>query len=153
MALKRRTVLMMIYTMMFFGCFNENNNETIDAKGKVCPQCNMPISNVYHEHTGYVKEGSSVYYFDDPGCMVLWLKEQGKTQDSLTLKVYSNDSFEYIDAKKAFYAIDDETPMNYGFAAYKEKKEGLIAFEKMRLRMLRGEHLANPKIRKQILGY
>jgi hypothetical protein len=43
--------------------------------------------------------------------------------------------------------------MHYGFSAYEKKKENLISFDEMQIRMLRGEHMANPKIRKHILGY
>ena len=42
--------------------------------------------------------------------------------------------------------------MGYGFGAYEHDRDFLIDFETMRLRMLRGETLNNPKIRKQIMG-
>jgi hypothetical protein len=43
--------------------------------------------------------------------------------------------------------------MNYGFGAYESKQDRSIGFDEVILKMLRGEHMANPKIRKQILGY
>ncbi len=46
----------------------------------------------------------------------------------------------------------NETPMHYGFGAYENLKEGMIDFNEMRLRMLRGENMSDPKIRKKLLG-
>ncbi len=43
--------------------------------------------------------------------------------------------------------------MMYGFSAYENKQENIIYYEEVMMKMLRGEHMANPKIRKQILGY
>jgi hypothetical protein len=155
MALKTIIGTFILCTMLFLGCEDsaQNKSATIDPKGKICPQCNMPLSASSHEHVSYAKEGSDVVYFDDPGCMILWMEEQNKPMNDLSLFIYSNDTFTYIDAKKAFYTQDDITPMNYGFAAYMKKGESMVTFKQMRLKMLRGEHLGNPKIRKQILGY
>ena len=43
--------------------------------------------------------------------------------------------------------------MLYGFSAYENECNGCIKFEEVIMKMLRGEHMANPKIRKKILGY
>ncbi len=43
--------------------------------------------------------------------------------------------------------------MGYGFGAYENKKEDVINFEEMLLKMYRGENLTNPHIRKKLLGY
>lgn len=40
--------------------------------------------------------------------------------------------------------------MHYGFGAYEQPKEGLIDFNEMRTRMLRGENMNNPKIRQHL---
>ena len=50
------------------------------------------------------------------------------------------------------FAINENTPMHYSFSAYEKKCEECITFDEVIIRMLRGEHMANPKIRKQILG-
>jgi len=41
--------------------------------------------------------------------------------------------------------------MHYGFGAYEKKRDNTISFEQMRLLTLRGETMANPIIRKQLL--
>jgi hypothetical protein len=43
--------------------------------------------------------------------------------------------------------------MGYGFGAYEKPAEGRLDFAQMRLRVLRGLTLKDPKIRKKLLGY
>ena len=64
----------------------------------------------------------------------------------------SRDTQKYIDAKKAYYSLDEITPMGYGFGAYKLKQDGYVDYETMSLKMLRGENMNNPLIKKQLLG-
>ena len=119
---------------------------------KICPQCNMELlkSNI---HTAILNEDNDIHYFDDPGCLVLWANSNKIDLKNINVKVFSNDTKRYIDADKAFYSIDEKTPMLYGFSAYENTKENSINLDEMIIRMLRGEHMANPKIRKHILGY
>ena len=62
----------------------------------------------------------------------------------------SKDTKQWINAKEAFYSLTDRTPMGYGFGAYKKKKDGFINYETMKLKMLRGETLNNPRIRQEL---
>ena len=132
--------------IFFVGCGSSNN---ISTESKICPECNMPLSKD-KQHTSYI-DGSN--YFDDIGCLVLWSESNRIELKSRKVYIFSIDTKKYIDAKIAHYTIDEKTPMNYGFSAYEKDKLGTIDFKEMRLRMLRGEHLANPKIRKKILGH
>lgn len=116
-----------------------------------CPQCFMYLSGKAHTAQA-IDEHKHTHFFDDPGCAVLWVRDKDIDIQSLTLWVYTQDTKEYVDMKDAFYSIDSKTPMEYGFAAYKNRQENFIDFKQMRLRMLRGEHLLNPKIRKKVLG-
>jgi hypothetical protein len=65
--------------------------------------------------------------------------------------VWAKDTMQYIDGKKAWYSKTDDTPMNYGFGAYKNKKDGFVDFDTMSLLMMRGENLTNPQVKKQLL--
>ena len=152
MKLFHKILLIIFFTAFFIGCSsteNSSTNKIISVENKICPQCNMPIpkSNI---HTSIINNN---YYFDDVGCMVLWAKQENIDFKKTIVKVFSNDTKTYIDALKANYTINEKTPMNYGFVAYEKEIKDSIGFEDMKLRMLRGEHMANPKIRKQILGY
>ena len=118
----------------------------------ICPQCHMelPKSNI---HTSTIKQDGKVYYFDDPGCMILWAQKNSVKCKDVEAKIFSNDTKRYIEVMGAFYTINEKTPMLYGFSAYEKERADTIDFAAVKLRMLRGEHMANPKIRKHILGY
>ena len=124
---------------------NENNLE-------ICPQCHMklPVSNI---HTSTMNQDGEMSYYDDIGCMILWIEKNNIDVQNVQIKIYSNDTKKYIDAKSAFYKFNEKTPMMYGFSAYEKSQDNSINFDEVYMRMLRGEHMANPKIRKQILGY
>lgn len=100
--------------------------------------------------TQAVTKDKKTHFFDDIGCMILWLEENHNDEDAV-LWVYTLDTQRYIKAEDAFYSRDDKTPMLYGFGVYEKSKDSLISFKQMRLKMLRGETLQNPKIRQQIL--
>lgn len=112
--------------------------------------CGMTIMSLEHSVQVIAPDGRT-WFFDDIGCFSLWFKNI-KFQDEATVWVYSNDTKQYIDAKKAFYNQTDSTPMGYGFGAHEHKVDGLLTFDEMLLKMYRGENLANPLIRKKLLG-
>ncbi len=113
-------------------------------------QCAMLIKSNRNAGEAIAPDGRT-WFFDDPGCMMLWLKDRDWA-DKAVLWVHTIDTHAWIDARKAWYSIDDHTEMHYGFGAYAKSQKGRIDFDEMHLRMLRGENLTNPKIRKKILG-
>ena len=116
-----------------------------------CPHCFMYL--VGKKHTAQaIDTAGKTYFFDDPGCLILWIKEQKIASETLTLWIYSMDTHRWIDMRKAHFDTKEITPMGHGFAAYENAQEGFIDFEEMHLHMLRGESMANPKIKKQLLG-
>jgi nitrous oxide reductase accessory protein NosL len=112
--------------------------------------CGMVIEDLEYASQVVSKEGKT-WFFHDHGGFVNWLKDK-KFQEEVVIWVMSRDTHEWIDAKKAYYSVNETTPMGYGFGAYEDFEEGMIDFKEMRLRILRGETLNNPLIRKQILG-
>lgn len=98
-----------------------------------------------------VSPSGKTYFFHDHGGMAKWIKDKEFSKDA-KIWVMSLDSKKYIDAKKAYYSLDDETPMGYGFGAYEFKKDGFVVFEEMQIKMLRGETMNNPQIRKKLKG-
>ena len=119
-----------------------------------CPQCHMYLVGKKYTAQIITKE-LKTHFFDDIGCAILWLKEHKIEPKEITFWVFSNDTNRYIDALKATYSITDTTPMHYGFGAYENAnaKEGMIDFNEMRLRMLRGETISDPKIKQQLKGH
>lgn len=112
--------------------------------------CNMTIKDITYSAQSILPNDDTLF-FDDIGCLVLWLKDQ-KSKDDIVLWVWAKDTKKYIDARKAWYSQKDDTPMHYGFGAYEAKQKNYIDFDTMRTKMLRGETMANPKVRKELLG-
>jgi len=114
------------------------------------PYCKMLITTERNS-VQVVSPDGDTWFFDDPGCMILWIQEKS-FRDNAKIWIHAIDTKRWIDARNAWYGIADQTEMHYGFGAREKKAEGTIDFKEMELRMLRGENLANPKIRKKHLG-
>ncbi len=112
--------------------------------------CGMVIDDITYA-SQVVSPSGKTYFFHDHGGMVNWLSTK-EFKDIAIIWVMTKDTKRWIDGRSAWYSRTDHTPMLYGFGAYETKKDGLIDFETMFLHMVRGEHLANPKIKKQLLG-
>lgn len=112
--------------------------------------CGMVINDLVDASQVIAKSGKS-WFFHDHGGMVKWLEDK-EFKDSAKIWVMSRDTKSWIDAREAFYSTKDTTAMSYGFGAYEKENKEFINFDTMRLRVLRGETLRNPLIRKQILG-
>lgn len=113
-------------------------------------QCAMTIKSEAHA-AQVISPSGKTWFFDDIGCLIKWIEDKDFKNEAV-LWTHAEDSKNWIDAKKAWYVLDDATPMGYGFGAREKKVEGSINFNEMRLKMLRGENLTDPKIRKKILG-
>jgi nitrous oxide reductase accessory protein NosL len=113
--------------------------------------CGMVIDELDYASQVVSAKGKT-WFFHDHGDFVLWLKDK-PFKDDVVIWVMSRDTHRWIDAKKAFYSVNESTPMGYGFGAYEKRSDDMIDFDTMRLKTLRGETLNNPAIRKEILGY
>jgi len=112
--------------------------------------CGMVIEDLHYASQVIAKNGKT-WFFHDHGGFVHWLKDKD-FRDDVVIWVMSRDSKKWIDGKKAYYSLTDITPMGYGFGAYEKKSAKMVDFETMSLKMLRGETMNNPQIRKQLLG-
>jgi len=131
---------------------SEDGNPVVFEVGKVaCPQCHMDIKSL--KDSVEVVQDRDVTIFDDIGCMVLWISQHKINPNNVKIWVFSRDTKRWIDAKKAYYSLSDATPMGYGFGAYEIKGKDMIKFDEMRMNVLRGLTLKDPRIRKKILGY
>lgn len=112
--------------------------------------CGMVIDDL-RDVSQVISPSGKTWFFHDHGGFVKWLEDKSFRDDAV-IWVMSRDTKIYIDAREAYYSLTDVTPMGYGFAAYEHKASGYVDFDTMRLRMLRGETLNNPHIRKKLLG-
>ncbi len=112
--------------------------------------CGMVIEDLTYASQVISPDGKT-WFFHDHGGFVNWLKDKSFKDEAL-IWVMSRDTKQWIDAKEAFYSLNEITPMGYGFGAYEKNQEGFVGFESMSLKMLRGETMNNDKIRKKLLA-
>ncbi len=110
--------------------------------------CGMVIHSLDYASEVVDKDGKT-WFFHDHGGMVKWL-ESKEFKDETTIWVWAKDAKKWIDGRKAWYSKTDTTPMRYGFGAYENKSDDFVSFDEMSLKMLRGENLTNPNVRKQL---
>ena len=132
----------------------EGNIEKIPLKMEIHKyqdsDCGMVIEDL-HFVSQVIAPSGKTWFFHDHGGFVHWLEDK-KFKDSAVIWVMSLDSKKWIDAYKAYYSLNDITPMGYGFGAYEFKKKDFVEYEVMKLKMLRGETMNNPLIKKQLMS-
>ena len=112
--------------------------------------CGMVIEDLDYASQVVALDGKT-WFFHDHGGYVNWLKDKS-FKDDVVIWVMAKDTKRWINAKDASFTLTDETPMGYGFGAHENKSDKMIDFDTMTLKMLRGETMNNPQIRKQLLG-
>jgi len=112
-------------------------------------QCGMVIDSIEYASEVISPDGKT-WFFHDHGGMIKWLEPRPFKKEAI-IWVHALDTNRWIDARKAYYTRDENTPMHYGFGAYEKAKSNTITFQEMRLLTLRGETMVNPKVRKQLL--
>ncbi|MDZ7819642.1 MAG: hypothetical protein U5K55_13990 [Aliarcobacter sp.] len=112
--------------------------------------CGMIIDKMDFASQVVAPDGKT-WFFHDHGGMSNWLKDK-TFKDTAKIWVRTKDTKKYINGRDAWYSRTDITPMGYGFGAYENKKDGFINFDEMMIKMLRGEDLRNPYIKKELLG-
>ena len=112
--------------------------------------CGMVIKDLKYVSQVIAPDGKT-WFFHDHGGFIHWLEDKNFKDDAV-IWVRTVDTKKYIKAEDAFYSLNDITPMGYGFGAYEYAQKNRVAFKVMKLKMLRGETMNNPKIKKQLLG-
>jgi len=115
-----------------------------------CGECGMLINNLDFASQVVAPDGKT-WFFDDHGCTAAWLSDKPFEDDAI-IWVKDLPSHQWIDGRQAWYSRTDQTPMMYGFGAYKTKQQGYISFTDMQQAMLKGETMANLNFRKELLG-
>ncbi len=111
--------------------------------------CGMVIDSIEYASQVVAPDGKT-WFFHDHGGMIKWLEQKSFKKDA-TIWVHARDTKRWIDGRVAHYTRNEKTPMEYGFGAYEKNRDGLISFREMQLFTLRGETMANPTIRRELL--
>ena len=122
---------------------------SIKPKEYQCSECGMDVE-VLDYAAELITKGGDTYFFDDIGCVVLWLKNH--SPDIHIILTQTLDTHRWIDATKAWYSRIAPSPMGYGFAAVEKQKEGLVSYDEMKLLMLQGKNLHDPFVKKKLLA-
>lgn len=98
-----------------------------------CERCRMVLSDrFYAAQVRYLppgKQRSAVLMFDDIGCASLWLEDKPwRDLPSTEIWVTDHRTGAWIDARKAYYVKDRQTPMDYGLGAQTEAVAGSLDF-------------------------
>ncbi len=121
---------------------------SIKPKEYLCSECNMDVEDLDYEAQIITKDGIT-YFFDDIGCIVLWLKSHPLKDATVMTKTL--DTNKWMDVHEAWYSRTAPSPMGYGMAAYEKKEDGKISYEDMSLLMLQGKTLHDPFVKKSLL--
>ena len=121
----------------------------IKANEYSCAKCKMDV-NALDYATQAIKKNGDTYFFDDMGCMVLWLEKN--SEEIVATYVMTLDTHKWIKAEKAYYSRIAPSPMGYGFGAVESSKASLISYDTMKTFMLKGETLRNPAVKKSLLS-
>ncbi len=113
-----------------------------------CSECNMDVEDT-HYMAELIATNGDTYFFDDIGCMVLWLKNHHLEIHKVFTQTL--DTNQWVEAKNAWYTRTAASPMGYGFGAYENQQSELISYEDMKLLMLQGKHLHDPFVKKSLL--
>lgn len=126
--MKNFSLLAFIFALFFMGCDTKIDLSSKDVKWdrEICERCKMIMSDrLYAAQVVNPKDGKR-YYYDDIGCTILWFDEEKiPWEDQAIIYVTDAKTGEWIDAKKAFWVFGKVTPMDFGFAAYKEQQSGI----------------------------
>lgn len=128
-------LLATVSAMMLYACSGEPETGPGEVRWdrEVCQRCAMAVSDRgYSAQVRGGAEGSKtkLYKFDDIGCAVIWLDDQPWKDDART-EIWATDftNGEWIDAKAAWYATGQTTPMDYQLGATVNPKNGSLNYE------------------------
>lgn len=136
--------------LLLSACEEEKTTGAVKVRWdrEICARCAMAVSD--RNYSAQVRGGrkdkkAKVYKFDDVGCAVIWLDKQ-KWKDDARTEIWVNEynSGKWIDARKAWYVKMNNTPMDYGLGAQKEKVDGAINFEQAKKHIYDVEQRFNP---------
>lgn len=106
------------------GCGGPLQPQKLRLDEDICSRCRMAISE--KRYAAQVVEPSGAAFFDDVGCMAVWLQEN-RTDPSAVLFVADYRTLQWVPAEEAFYVRSQKipSPMGYGTAAFADSERAL----------------------------
>jgi len=139
-------ILLSLFMLLLLACTPEPETGPGDVRWdrETCTRCNMSIGD--RNYAAQVRGGDAgakkqLYKFDDIGCAIVWLQQQGWKDDSSTeIWVADFRNGQWLDARQASYVKDKLTPMNYGLGAQSESVQGALDFSQAITHILASEN-------------
>lgn len=117
-------LLLLLVSTMFLACEKkvQTDMSAIHWDRDMCSRCVMVVSDRKHAVQVKNPQTGKSYMFDDIGCMAIWFEDEKiDWKDKAVVWISDASSQKFIDAKSAFYDMDNITPMSFGFWAHKSK--------------------------------
>ena len=115
---KLASICLIIFALA--GCQKKGPRDVVLDRD-VCAKCAMQLSDPRFVAQAVHKETGAQVIFEEPGCAVSWLYENGK--DSYILYVTDLKSHKWLKAEDAAFTGGYITPMSYGIAALADAKD------------------------------
>jgi len=119
-----KILLLLIVAMLFIACEKkvQTNLSEVHWDRDMCSRCVMVVSDRKHAIQVKNPQNGKSYMFDDIGCMALWFDEENISwKNKAVIWIVDASTKKFIDARSAFYDMDNITPMSFGFWAHKTK--------------------------------
>ena len=129
-----KNLLLLFVLVILSSCNSEvdYSPRDINFDRDACAVCKMGLTDQRYNVQAINKYGE-VRWYDDIGCLAEDIRGEGwKKWDGETAVIWigdaskGNEPSNWIDAKKAYYNYGSDTPMGYGYSAFKIKPEGEI---------------------------
>ena len=124
--MSRRSALGLLAAALSAVACKQSDAATEPVWGKEpCAHCKMLVSDKRYA-AQVIDESGEHRWFDDIGCMVLWMDARKPPSHSWARESTSGT---WVDARTAKYVQGARTPMDFGFEA---RADGTISFEAVR---------------------
>ncbi|MCW2306481.1 nitrous oxide reductase accessory protein NosL [Rhodobium gokarnense] len=131
----RSLAILVLLPLVLAGCFGEPETGPVKIRyGRdTCDFCRMIISDPRFAAQIRGGEKHTAYKFDDIGDGIHFLEQQAWKDDPKVefWVMNSEDAETWLDARKAHYLRGQPTPMDYGYAAIPDAREGTLTFAEM----------------------
>ncbi len=129
------TIALLTIVLTIVGCAGSDETGPGEVRWDrdTCARCVMAVSDRNYSaqvRGGPAQQRTKLNFFDDIGCAVFWLGEQGWRDDPRT-EIWVNDceSGEWIDARQAWFVTGKTTPMDFGLGAVRDSVAGSLDYE------------------------
>ncbi|MDD3343132.1 MAG: hypothetical protein PHR87_06115 [Sulfurospirillaceae bacterium] len=143
--MKKYSYFIWLILFVLMGCESKIDTDPIKVHWDrdMCERCKMVLSDRKFSAQVINPENGRRYTFDDIGCVILWFKDDKITwSDKAVIWVNDARNGTWIDARSAWYDVENITPMAYGFGAHPTKEalhdgDEVIDFAEMSRRVIK----------------